>query len=152
MADTFESKITYDPQRIHAAAVYCSDGRIGEHCDDFMQNGLGLPRYDRVILPGGPAALAGYSAARIAEDGVLDELRFLIKGHELTRVVLIQHQDCAFYKLRLKVREQSIAQLQTADLARAAHTIRQATDLEQIEGYTARFTEHGMAFERVELV
>ena len=36
-----------------AAAVYCSDGRYGEHMDDFLHNCLGLPRYDRVAIPGG---------------------------------------------------------------------------------------------------
>lgn len=151
MSDPFESRITYDPARIHAAALYCSDGRIGEFVDDFMQNGLGLPRYDRVVLPGGPAALAGYSAARIAGDGVLDELRFLVEGHGLTRIILIQHQDCAFYKLRLEVRAQSTAQLQEADLARAAHTIRHVTQLENIEGYFAHFTTNGMRFDPIEL-
>ena len=151
MDQPYQSRVPYESQRIHAAAIYCSDGRVGEHFDDFVQNGLKLPRYDRIALPGGPACLAGYGAARPEEVSVLDELRFLIEAHELTRVILIQHQDCAFYKVRLEVREQSIEQLQQADLARAAHTIRRTTGLEQIEGYLARFGEGAVVFERVEL-
>ena len=37
-----------------AAAVYCSDGRFGEHVDDFLHNALKLPRYDRLAVPGVP--------------------------------------------------------------------------------------------------
>ena len=34
---------------------YCSDGRWGEAFDEFCHAGLGLPRYDRFAVPGGPA-------------------------------------------------------------------------------------------------
>ena len=145
------SRLPYLKDRIHAAAMYCSDGRVGEHFDDFMQVGLQLPRYDRLALPGGPACLAGYTEARLEEEGVIDELRFLVSAHNLSRIVLIQHQDCAFYKARLKVREQSMEQLQKADLVRSAYTIRHWVKLDQIEGYYLRKTEEGIVFEPVQL-
>lgn len=59
---TCESSVRYEKARIHAAALYCSDGRVGAHFDDSLHNGLSLPRYDRVSLPGGPACLAGAPA------------------------------------------------------------------------------------------
>jgi len=115
--------------------MYCSDGRVGEFFDDFMQNGLGLGRYDRIALPGGPACLAGYAQARLEEQGVVDELKFLIEAHKLSKIILIQHQGCAFYTGRLQVRSESIEQLQIADLARAAYSIRHWTSLTDIDGY-----------------
>lgn len=145
------SRLPYSPDRIHAAAIYCSDGRVGEHFDDFVQSGLKLPRYDRVALPGGPACLAGYAQARLEEEGVIDELNFLVEAHGLERIVLIQHEACAFYTGRLKVRAQSIEQLQKADLVRAAYAIRQWTRLKEIEGYYLRLKPEGVAFEQVEL-
>lgn len=148
---SYLSKIPYVSERIHAAAVYCSDGRVGEHFDDFVQNGLDLPRYDRIALPGGPACLAGYPQARLEEEGVIDELKFLVEAHELTQIVLIQHQGCAFYSHRLTVREQSAEQLQRADLARAAYVIRHATGLSHIDGFFARTTPGGITFENVSL-
>ena len=54
----FVSQTPFDHQRIGAAAVYCSDGRYGEQMDEFLHQGLGLPRYDRVAVPGGAACLA----------------------------------------------------------------------------------------------
>ena len=149
MAETFRSQLRYDPQRMHVAAVYCSDGRVGEHFDDFLQNGLGLPRYDRVALPGGPASLAGYAEARVAQEGAVDELKFLVEAHGLTRVVLIQHQGCAFYTARLKVGEQHMAALQRADLVRAAYFIRHVTALERIDAYFARKADGAIEFEPV---
>src|SRR6187549_2595856 len=98
---TYTSPLRYDSSRIHAAAMYCSDGRIGEHFDDFLQNGLNLPRYDRVALPGGPACLAGHPQAHLEEQGVVDELQFLVEEHKLRRIVLIAHDGCAFYGGRL---------------------------------------------------
>jgi hypothetical protein len=135
---SFRSLVRYDPQRMRVAAVYCSDGRVGDHFDDFLQNGLGLPRYDRVALPGGPAALAGYAEARVAQDGIVDELKFLIEAHELTRLVLIQHESCAFYTARLKVNPKQLEHLQRADLVRAAYFIRHVTSLERVDAYFAR--------------
>jgi hypothetical protein len=37
----------------------------------------------------------------LEEQGVVDELHFLVEAHELRRVVLIAHQSCAFYAARL---------------------------------------------------
>lgn len=145
----YESQLPYHTKRMHAAAVYCSDGRVCEQYDDFLQHGLSLPRYDRVALPGGPACLAGYAQARIEEAGVLDELKFLVEAHGLKRVVLIQHEDCAFYKVRLDAAPTTLEQLQKADLIRAAYAIRRVVDLDTIEGFFARRTDKGVRFEPV---
>src|SRR3954451_8416000 len=85
----YTSRAPFDEVRIGAAAVYCSDGRYGEQMDDFLHNCLGLPRYDRVAVPGGAACLAGHLLA-MRERGALDrQLKFLIEAHSLTRVVMI---------------------------------------------------------------
>ena len=83
----FESRAPYEPERIRAAAIYCSDGRMGAHFDDFLTNGLKLPRYDRVALPGGPAALAQHAETKLEHAAVADELKFLVEEHGLRRVV-----------------------------------------------------------------
>lgn len=147
----YESRVKYDHARIHAAALYCSDGRLGEHFDDFLQNGLNLPRYDRVSLPGGPACLAGHPQAHLEEQGVVDELKFLVEVHKLRRVVLISHQGCAFYATRLELHEPRLELMQRADLVRAAAFVHRVTGLDAIEGYFARFVEGRVSFESVEV-
>lgn len=145
----YESRIKYESARIHAAALYCSDGRVGEHFDDFLHSGLGLPRYDRVSLPGGPACLAGHPEATLEEKGVVDELRFLVDVHKLKRVVLIAHQSCAFYGTRLDLKEPRLEMVQRADLVRAAAYVHRVTGLEQIEAYFARLVGAAVRFEPV---
>ncbi len=145
----FESRLTYERARIHAAAIYCSDGRIGDHFDEFLQEGLGLPRYDRVALPGGPACLAGHPQAHLEEQGVVDELKFLVEVHGLRRIVLIAHQGCAFYATRLDLREPRLELVQRADLVRATAFVHRVTGLEAIEAYFARLVEGRVRFEPV---
>ncbi|MBX3363520.1 MAG: hypothetical protein KF866_02035 [Phycisphaeraceae bacterium] len=134
----YASRLPYDSTRIRAAAVYCSDGRIGEHFDDFLQNCLKLPRYDRVALPGGPACLAAHPEAHLEEQGVVDELKFLVEVHELRQIVLIAHQGCAFYTNRLGLTEPRLALVQKADLVRAAAFVHRVTGLDRIDAYFAR--------------
>ena len=147
----YQSSVRYDQARIHAAALYCSDGRVGAHFDDFLQNGLSLPRYDRVSLPGGPACLAGHPQAHLEEQGVVDELRFLVEVHGLRRVVLIAHQGCAFYTTRLELKEPRLELMQRADLVRAAAVVHRVTGLDAIDAYFARLVEGRVGFEQVQV-
>lgn len=145
----YESSLPYDASRIHAAALYCSDGRMGEHFDDFLQNGLQLPRYDRLCLPGGPACVAGHPQAHLEEKGVVDELHFLVEAHKIKRVVLIAHQGCAFYASRLGLKEPRLELVQRADLVRSAAFVHRVTGIGAIEAYYARLTDGKIAFESV---
>lgn len=145
----YQSSLAYDASRMHAAALYCSDGRIGAHFDDFLINGLNLPKYDRLCLPGGPACLAGHPEAHLEEQGVVDELRFLVDAHGLERVVLIAHQGCAFYASRLDLQEPRLELVQRADLVRAAAFVHRVTGIDAIEAYFARLEADRVLFERV---
>jgi carbonic anhydrase-like protein len=135
---TYESPTPYEQARIHAAAIYCSDGRVGEQIDGFLQEGLGLPRYDRLAVPGGPACLSG-SLATFLEGRALEEaLRFLIRVHDLRRVVLIAHEGCAYYRVWLAVPEASIATAQRQDLEKALLAVRKLSDGLRVEAFFAR--------------
>ncbi len=147
----YESRLAYERTRIRAGAIYCSDGRIGEHFDDFLQNGLGLPRYDRVALPGGPACIAGHPQAHLEEQGVVDELNFLAEVHGLNRIVLIAHEGCAFYGTRLELEGRRMELVQRADLVRAAAFVCRVTKIGRVEAFFARLTADRVVFERVEV-
>lgn len=144
----YPCSIPYEAERIHAAAIYCSDGRVGEHFDDFLTNGLDLPRYDRIALPGGPVCLADRAETQLADHGIVDNLRFLIKAHELERVILIAHQGCAFYAQRLELHLDEMENIQRRDLAKAAAFVREQVGLTRVETFFARIVEGGVRFER----
>ena len=94
----YVSKVPFDEERVGAAAVYCSDGRFGEQMDEFLHKALGLPRYDRVAMPGGAACLAENTTATFEQAALERQLEFLIREHQLRRIVLIAHEGCGFYK------------------------------------------------------
>jgi len=145
----FESSVAFDHQRIKAAAVYCSDGRFGEQFDDFLHNSLGLPRYDRVAIPGGPACLAEHFATYRQGDAVVVQLEFLINVHQVKRVILIAHEACAFYTQLLQISPLGLKQQQLEDIAKAANRVQQFASNLVVETYFAHMQNNHVIFERI---
>ena len=77
-------------------------------------------------MPGGPACLSGSLATFLEGRALEDALRFLIRVHDLHRVVLIAHEGCAYYRDRLAVPELLIAEQQRQDLEKAVRAVREA--------------------------
>src|SRR2546428_8829531 len=146
-ATVYESPTPYEQARIHAAAIYCSDGRVGEQIDEFLHHELGLPRYDRVAVPGGPACLAGSLVTFQEARGVEDAMRFLIRVHDLRQVVLIAHEGCAYYRERLGVPDASLMTEQRQDLEKAARTVRKFHDALEVQTFLARTSGARIRFE-----
>lgn len=119
----FESSTPYEEERIGAVAIYCSDGRLGDHTDDFLHQGLNLPRYDRLACPGGPVCLSGRPTAYWESVAMQAQLRFLIAAHNLQTVVLIAHDSCAYYRERLALPLSIIEEEQLLDLQRASEAL-----------------------------
>lgn len=144
----FTSDLPFEATRIEAVAIYCSDGRMGEQFDDFLYGGLDLPRYDRLSVPGGAACLAGHFAAYREGDALAGQLEFLITAHHLQRVVLIAHENCAFYIERLGMSPIDLVQKQQADLAKAAERVHGLRRDLVVDAYFARFQGGMVAFDR----
>jgi hypothetical protein len=141
----------FPSERIHAAAIYCSDGRFGEAFDDFLHNQLGLPHYDRLAVPGGAAPLAGHIAAYREEEALREQLRFLIDSHGLERIVLIAHRNCGFYLKKLHVSEEGLRSRQEADLARAAEAIHALGPHVRIDAFLAAVEQGSVTIQPVSL-
>ncbi len=146
-----ESPIPFDHNRIGAAAVYCSDGRFGPQVDDLLFNTLKLPRYDRLVVPGGAACLAGHFNAYREEEGVAEQLRFLLAVHEVRHVVLIAHQDCAYYTQWLHVPPLQLESRQLEDLAKAVRRVKRFSIDVEVSAFFARRRGDSVLFEGVEL-
>ncbi|MEZ6061690.1 MAG: carbonic anhydrase [Planctomycetaceae bacterium] len=148
----FESSAPFERTRIRAAAVYCSDGRFGEQFDDLLQNALQLPRYDRLAVPGGSACLARHFATYREEEGVFEQLRFLVSVHGLERVVLIAHENCAFYSERLCISPLQLESQQREDMQKAVRRVRSLSSTLAVSAFFARTRGIGtVQFEEVDL-
>jgi hypothetical protein len=133
----FTSLEVWNPERIGALALYCSDGRWGEAFDEFCHKRLDIPRYDRLAVAGGPAWLAPYAGGTESRNVLHEQLAFLVKAHGLERVVLIGHHGCAVYLERFHLSPDDCLPRQIEDLRLAADTLRGWFPAVRVETYLA---------------
>ncbi len=99
----------WNDARPRILVVACSDGRLQENLDEFLQS-RGISHYDRLFVPGGPGALASSGYELIRHDQLRRETQFLISAHGVEELFLIFHgaapdgpeaAACADYKRKL---------------------------------------------------
>jgi len=79
--------------------IHCSDHRFQAGFHEFLNTSLGLGNnYDLLVLPGGPQCLTLVEYLPKFSWAGWKWFRFLVDAHDLKRLVLIQHQDCGWYK------------------------------------------------------
>jgi hypothetical protein len=80
-------------------AVHCSDYRFQAGYQEFLNNKLNLDgNYDLLAIPGGPQCLTLTEYLPKFSWSSLKWFRFLVDAHSVKRLILIQHQDCAWYR------------------------------------------------------
>jgi hypothetical protein len=150
MDPLFVSSGPFEPKRVHAVAIYCSDGRYGDHIDQLLHFHLGLPNYDRLAIAGGPAWLTYRSSASLIQNGLVrDQLDFLVEAHSLRRAVLIAHYGCAYYLRRNAGDADIVLSTQIRDLHDASGTLRDWYPSLQIDIYLARAVDSRVQFEEI---
>jgi hypothetical protein len=148
----FVSSQPWNPERIGAMAIYCSDGRWGEAFDEFCHNGLHMPRYDRFAVPGGPLWLVMRDVSlMIPHSAARDQIQFLVKAHQLERIVLFGHYGCAYYTYLLGPDLEICLAAQEEDLRAAAKTLNGWFAGMQIEAYMAMRSGERLSFHPVAL-
>jgi len=80
-------------------AVHCSDYRFHAGYQEFLNKKLNLEgNYDLLAIPGGPQCLTLVEYLPKFSWSSLKWFRFLVDAHSVKRLILIQHQDCAWYR------------------------------------------------------
>jgi hypothetical protein len=136
-APCFTSTELWDPARIGALVLYCSDGRWGESFDEFCHRRLLIPRYDRWAVPGGPVCLVPRDTDAGFCRGAWEQLDFLVRAHQLRRLVLIAHYGCAYYAELLGKGPDDCLPTQAEDLRTAAVALREWFPGVGVETYLA---------------
>src|ERR1039457_4231457 len=121
-------------------AVHCSDYRFQAGYQEFLNNKLKLDgNYDLLVIPGGPQCLTLVEYLPKFSWSGWKWFRFLADAHDLRRLILIQHQDCQWYKsipLHLHSSPQPRAR-QEEDLRRAQRALAKERPHLSIELYYA---------------
>lgn len=149
----FVSRHAWNSERPHVLVVACSDGRIQVNLDEFLSSHLGIQRYDRVYLPGGPGALATSGVEYIRSDLHRRELTFLLTAHDIQELLLIFHGPaadgpiealCADY-VRILGRPDAevIAATQLKDLAEVEEMVRLRSNTIRVRGYRCEVGPNG---------
>jgi len=147
MEPPFISTHTWNPARIRALAIYCSDGRWGRAFDEFCHESLRIPRYDRFAVPGGPLWLVLRDVSlMIPHSAARDQLQFLVKVHQLDRIVLFGHEGCAYYTHLLGPALDICLAAQHDDLQLAAKTLRSWFPSITVEAWMAMRTGDRLSF------
>jgi hypothetical protein len=79
-------------------AIFCCDGRYSRYIDEFLETELRVPGADWLAVPGGPASLGATRMHDAGHDALLLQVRFLVRAHATERIVLVFHDDCAYYQ------------------------------------------------------
>jgi hypothetical protein len=145
----FTSMERWHPERIGALALYCSDGRWGEAFDEFCHKHLQIPRYDRWAVPGGPVWLAAREGEELAR-AAREQIDFLVRVHELERIVLITHYGCAAYTHRLGRTPAECLAAQGEDVRTAAAALRGRYPDMRVEAYLAMRRGNCLSFHGLE--
>ena len=134
---TGETSLTYtcgkpwDAGRPRRLVVACSDGRMQENVDEFLEQHLGITHYDRMFVPGGPGALASSGMEFMRPDQLRKECTFLVEAHQIEEVILIFHSAaddgppeaaCADYRRKLPNR--TVAELNAQQVADVPELLR----------------------------
>jgi len=136
--------------QVDTLAVFCSDGRFKQMTDHFLKDGVKAPNCDLFAVPGGPGWLTvdmfNYNECDVATRWI----RELIEKHGLKRVLLIAHEDCAFYKDKYKdLSPADIQKRQLAELHLAQERVEQLGHKVQVELYYADIVDDHVTFKRV---
>jgi hypothetical protein len=148
----FVSSHHWNPERIHAVAFYCSDGRWGEAFDEFCHESLKLPRYDRFAVPGGPLWVVMRDASLIIPQAAArEQLQFLVHAHQLERILIFGHYGCAYYAQLMGQDAEACLPAQEADLHVAARMLTGWFSGIEIQAFMAMRNEERLWFRPVPL-
>jgi hypothetical protein len=79
--------------------IHCGDYRFQGAFGESLNRVLNLSGgYDLMVVPGGPLSLALLQRHSDDSRATWKWFRFFVEHHGIRRVVLIQHQDCAWYQ------------------------------------------------------
>ncbi len=128
--------------------VACSSNSLFPHLRQFLEKGLGLAEgsFDMLLVPGGPQfLLLTEYLPKFAWVGQ-KWINFLVERHGLSRIVVVSHEDCSWYKeerllpaflMRFGHEAGSLKERQKADLLDVAGSLRRSLPSIRVEAYYA---------------
>jgi hypothetical protein len=94
----FRSKFVWHTNRqTDTLVICCSSYDVSPYFTEFLRTGLNIKEWDELVIPGGIQILTMLQLIPKAVNVLLRFVKFLIKRHQIKRLVLIGHQECGWY-------------------------------------------------------
>lgn len=77
--------------------IHCNDRRFQDAFEHFVEDELGLKFYSPVVVPGASQLLALHDSLPKFSSALMRYLQFMVKHRAIKNVVIIMHEDCAWY-------------------------------------------------------
>jgi hypothetical protein len=138
MSYLLNSKIRREETNV--LAIHCGDYRFQEAFHEFLNCSLNLDgNYDLMVIPGGPLSLTLFEYLPKFQWAGWRWVRFFAEQHKIQHLILIQHQDCAFYRTMPPHLHSfvELRQRQEEDLRRVRETMRRDLPQLAVDGYYA---------------
>lgn len=141
--ESWTGTLAWNPARPDTVVISCVDGRWRPHLLEFAAMRLGVgPNGDFMAVPGGVEPLTLLNLLPKDFNFFRRRLEALIEAHGTKRIVLVAHQDCAWYvarkvgpfKIDLKGR-------QIQDLKKAERSLREMFPGVVVESWYAHHDE-----------
>jgi hypothetical protein len=129
--------------RPDALVIHCSAHDFRPVAREFIEEGLRIRNYDLLAVPGGVQVLTlGHYIPKFA--ALLRRwVEFLVKNHKLPRVVVLGHEDCAWYRdFRFGPVHIDLRERQVKDLKEVGEELRRLLGV-QVQVYFAAKEEEG---------
>ncbi len=133
--------------QIQAVIISCDDERVTNSLDNFIENSLSLYAVVKKYYPGGIKFIFDAQPER---DILFDEIEELVTNHNLIKVIVINHTDCAEYG-GSQAFDSQIDELRNHEvqLRHAVSSVHARFLKQDVEAYLAVLTDDGIKFNKV---
>lgn len=153
-SESWTGTLAWNPTRPDTVVISCVDGRWRPHLLEFAAMRLGVgPNGDFMAVPGGVEPLTLLNLLPKDFNFFRRRLEALVEAHGTKRIVLVAHQDCAWYVARkIGPLHIDLKNRQIQDLKKSEKSLREMFPGVTVESWFARHDEAPGAkvvFERV---
>lgn len=103
--------------------IHCADHRFQGAFKKFIAEDLGISVFNPIVIAGGALALSSDHFEKFGY--IWDQIDFFIEDRGIRRVILINHEDCAWYQYEHPdSKPDELKELGRSDLSTAAANVR----------------------------
>jgi carbonic anhydrase len=102
-----------------ALVIHCVDHRFQQAFNKFIGDELKIAVFNPIVIAGGALAVSSDHFAKFGY--IWDQVDLFVKEKGVNRIILINHEDCAWYKYENPgLKPDELKELGRSDLSRAA--------------------------------